>query len=681
GKYRSGKYKEIGIVVHNGHAFSRNQHFSRDRMVEYCKSDTWKAINNALKEDGHTFRIWKKHTEIIESCKQLVDNTIDWQYQEGIINEEKKSILSESLKVVDLACVKHEHDGCWNVPNYHINDVVCIDIKSCYPAIAVNGKLPQDDITGFAQISSFKFASNIHPAPIVFLQYLLETGILESVTVGEAIISLIKQTKVWLPENQDISCAIIGKLDFLIKDCTNAGTFADKERCPLGFILIYYEGHQPQYMHLIATNFIYIQKKALYKIKNVPAFFKQVEVKSNPNLCSYYPSCAMCTDSEEFFISKLEYAKWIKEFQKTKIPLVKYDCKRHKPFICRFCFAEWFYRPDSYALLHQPEEQEILEIQPGQWHDKDSIAPSIHDPITKYRNSYLNGEGEWTSKRMGEKKFPNVIIWNEVICCGDNAQPLPFFGEMPHNWLKECANYYEEVLTDYRAKCPKLRELKKEKWKRLEKEWTLSDHILSAHHLSQRIVSQNCLELYCIKYSDLSVPLIYRPRDECNKTALFQFLNLGYAMTVHTSQEMTLEAPQWVWVIDEHLIWNNLIYLAIEEAKNKKAIEQSLRLFISEKLFIDMVKQDNDSVMNFYMKVKASTSNSEKQVRKIFINRLSPENYLKAEKFESGILLNELVERLWVLESEHKAKLKAEVINIIENAFENGAKDLKKTKN
>ncbi|CAG8662353.1 8747_t:CDS:1, partial [Paraglomus occultum] len=379
-----------------------------------------------------------------------------------------------------------------------------------------------------------------------------------------------------------------GELDFLIKDCTDAGTFAGREKCPLGFILTYYEGHQPQYTHLrasmlayahinllemlrrfdpnevvrIATDSIYVRKEALYKIENIPAFFKQVEVKSDRNLCTHRPSCAMCSDPEELLIfSKSEYAKWIKEFLKTKRPLVKYDCKRHKPFICRFCFGEWFYRPDSYALSHQPEEQEIQEIQPGQWRDKgekiygpvadivywpkdrhcesikdipDSTAPSIHDPITRYRNSYLNGGGgsgkttrgirvyqsvsmivfthtnalakdfrdkrgvraqtwhsffrwngvgEWTPERMGEKKFPRVVIWDEVctvpkhilemfidylleqkcqvICCGDDAQPPPFFGEMPHNWLKEHADYYEEVLTDYRAKCPKLRELKK----------------------------------------------------------------------------------------------------------------------------------------------------------------------------------------------------------------------------
>ncbi|CAG8843958.1 5536_t:CDS:2, partial [Racocetra persica] len=95
-----------------------------------------------------------------------------------------------------------------------------------------------------------------------------------------------------------------------------------------------------------------------------------------------------------------------------------------------------------------------------------------------------NRVGKWTSEHMGEKKF------SRVICCDDDAQPPPFFREMPHNWLKEHADYYEKVLTNYCAKCPKLREFKKairqknnriqsklfrgilptiEKWKRLEK--------------------------------------------------------------------------------------------------------------------------------------------------------------------------------------------------------------------
>ncbi|CAG8851062.1 3478_t:CDS:2, partial [Gigaspora margarita] len=51
---------------------------------------------------------------------------------------------------------------------------------------------------------------------------------------------------------------------------------------------------------------------------------------------------------------------------------------------------------------------------------------------------------------------------------------------MPHNWLKEYADYYEEVLTNYRAKY----------------------HILSAHRLSRRIALQKYLELHHIKYPD-----------------------------------------------------------------------------------------------------------------------------------------------------------------------------------
>src|SRR2546421_1360919 len=131
----------------------------------------------------------------------------------------------------------------------------------------------------------------------------------------------------------------------------------------------------------------------------------------------------------------------------------------------------------------------------------------------------------------------------QVICCGDDAQPPPFFGEMPHNWLKERADYYEKVLSDYRAKCPELRKLKKEMrrqnnrmqsnlfrralpvtqlWQYLEAEWKPSDRILSAHRLSRSIASQKCLELHQAKYPNIPIPLIYRPRDECKQNCLVQ---------------------------------------------------------------------------------------------------------------------------------------------------------------
>jgi hypothetical protein len=197
GKYRTGRFEEIEMIVHNGHAFPRNHHFPRDRMVEYYNDNAWKAINNALQgpqaiwliglglgegetleeiqsisqfvlEDGRTFRTWLKHLDIIKVCKELFKDAVDWQYQEGIISGEKKLEHLESLKVVDLAeqvfganhagsrlaneinewrptpasmqenigqaCVEHGHGGRWNASNYQTGDVVCIDMKECYPA-------------------------------------------------------------------------------------------------------------------------------------------------------------------------------------------------------------------------------------------------------------------------------------------------------------------------------------------------------------------------------------------------------------------------------------------------------------------------------------------------------------------------------------------------------------------
>ena len=80
---------------------------------------------------------------------------------------------------------------------------------------------------------------------------------------------------------------------------------------------------------------------------------------------------------------------------------------------------------------------------------------------------------------MGQKNVPRVIIRDEVcteprpilktfldwlehrgvqvICCGDRGQPPPIVGEMPHDWLKQKADCYEEVEVDHRAKDPVLK--------------------------------------------------------------------------------------------------------------------------------------------------------------------------------------------------------------------------------
>src|SRR5437016_5088855 len=97
-----------------------------------------------------------KYTDIIKACKELIEDAVDWQFQEGIINEERKQETLESLKIVELAeqvfganhaegklaneindwhststsihenikqsCVKHGYGGRWNAPNYQVRE-------------------------------------------------------------------------------------------------------------------------------------------------------------------------------------------------------------------------------------------------------------------------------------------------------------------------------------------------------------------------------------------------------------------------------------------------------------------------------------------------------------------------------------------------------------------------------
>ena len=102
------------------------------------------------------------------------------------------------------------------------------------------------------------------------------TGVLKSLKAGEAIISLGKQTDVWLPEDRDQGCAIIGKftqgskargkrltrrlvtdpgeLAFLVRDTLMNGTLVGApQRYPLGHIFTFYDSTQPQYLHLRAS--------------------------------------------------------------------------------------------------------------------------------------------------------------------------------------------------------------------------------------------------------------------------------------------------------------------------------------------------------------------------------------------------------------------------------------------
>ena len=67
---------------------------------------------------------------------------------------------------------------------------------------------------------------------------------------------------------------------------------------------------------------------------------------------------------------------------------------------------------------------------------------------------------------MTQPIFGTFLDWLEhrgvqIVCCGDKSQPPPTAGEMQHDWLKQRADYYEEVEIDHRAKDPDLKALKK----------------------------------------------------------------------------------------------------------------------------------------------------------------------------------------------------------------------------
>ena len=279
-----------------------------------------------------------------------------------------------------------------------------------------------------------------------------------------------------------------------------------------------------------------------------------------------------------------------------------------------------------------------------------------------------SGQKEWTEERTGHKFIPKVIIWDEVctvpenilktfldwlqkrnvqiVCCGDHGQPPPIAGPSPHNWLKEHADYYEEVQTDYRAKCPQLKELKENirlkpdreqfqimrnvlplcnPWSRLTQKWNPQHLILTSRKAVRDRIQRSLFEIHTKHFPDHSVPLIYRPRDsrkqncevcipgqeqkevlvlndvvdvslqtakellekkysiiledpqkkqEKQKDNVFDW-DLGYAMTVHSSQGLTIKDPQKIWIIDDNMCWSNLVYLAVSRVEYLHQLERS----------------------------------------------------------------------------------------------------------
>lgn len=102
-------------------------------------------------------------------------------------------------------------------------------------------------------------------APTQLFVYLLASGLLTTLKVSEAIVVFGKQTEVWLPEDRNKGCSIIGKfiqdskadgkrltrrlvtnegeLDYLVRDTRQCSILVGAPmKCPLGCILAYYDG-------------------------------------------------------------------------------------------------------------------------------------------------------------------------------------------------------------------------------------------------------------------------------------------------------------------------------------------------------------------------------------------------------------------------------------------------------
>jgi len=835
--YNSGKhqrkgnktYGKVELICHNGHAWSKDLHFPQSREVHLYEGNVWDAIQEATQDgptavwllgsnaerrlevnqfvlqDGRTYRTREAHERLQAICetlgnRELAKRAFGENHAASMVAKEVngwKPTPVSLLPDIEKACVEHRHGGLWNSMDYDTREVTSIDIKACYPAsfqglgeakpyferfghpghrmtrVAINGSLPKDIATGFAEVQEWEFTANCHPvipawfgkhfaengwAPTPLLAYLTEAGLLAKLSVREAIISFGKQAEVWLPENRNQGCSIIGKftqgskadgkrltrrlvtdlgeLDFLVRDTRQSGTLVGApEKCPLGHILTYYDGSQPQYTHLrasmlayahinllsmlsrfteeeavrVATDSIYVQKTTLHKLGGVPAY---VHHEEHPK--GYCRTCLICHDKPTLRPPRdgISPAQW-----------------RDK--------GEQLYMPQEHAAyVPLPEYKKQQKDLPH------STAPHHGDPLSRYKLSYLNGGGgsgkttraidlfrvrdplvftpthrlakemrtrgvkaqtyhsffrwsgqtEWTPERMGQKYVPRVIIWDEIctvprpiletflnwlehrgvqiICCGDQGQPPPIAGEMPHDWLKQRADYYEEVEFDHRAKDPALKVLKKlirlqpDKvqcqemrkalpgclgWDRFVDAWKPDDRVLTSRQKIRDRVQKLLFQRHKEHFQDTLVPLLYHPKDSRKQNIMVTIpgtdqkeelvLNdihhvtiqaaeaairtddwrLGYALTVHSSQGLTIKDPQKVWIIDDYLQWSNLTYLAVsrveymhqlervvcppEEGSGVKQLtEQQLRKIIQKKL-VAYKRQDQAKGLRFNLKV------------------------------------------------------------------------------
>ena len=269
---------KIELIVHNGHAWSKDLHFPQSREVHFYKGDVWHAIREAthssplavwllgghdrqlsvdqfVLQDGCTYRTQDAHERLQAFCArlgnpELAERAFGENHAASIMAKEKKAwkpTPASLLQDIRKACVEHGHGGLWNLMDYDMRDVVSIDMKFCYPAsfqgmgeakpyferfghpthhmthVAINGALPRDLGTGFAEVQEWEFEATCHPClvgkafcrcrvgPDAALGVPCGVWLVEDSQSQEAIVSFGRQTEVWLPDGRDEACSGIGK--------------------------------------------------------------------------------------------------------------------------------------------------------------------------------------------------------------------------------------------------------------------------------------------------------------------------------------------------------------------------------------------------------------------------------------------------------------------------------------
>ena len=174
--YNSGKYqgwhRSVELTLHNGHAWGADLHFPQAREVVIYEREVWEAIREATQgepkavwvlgggdakcqrrltvdqfvlEDGRAFRTLETHESLLKACRHLAPEDPEALAQKVFGENHAASVVTREknvwkpkpvnlLDMVEAACVEHGHGGLWNAPDFHVNEVVSIDMKACYPA-------------------------------------------------------------------------------------------------------------------------------------------------------------------------------------------------------------------------------------------------------------------------------------------------------------------------------------------------------------------------------------------------------------------------------------------------------------------------------------------------------------------------------------------------------------------